>query len=293
MLPLLKTIADGHSYSFKDVCDKLAKEFNLTEEEKSITLPSGPQPLFVNRVGWARFDLKRAGLIESKTRGTLQITKIGLDALKKNPEMLNRKSLMQFNGFIEYQTISKKNKEQEIDDSANHIKTPEELIEEGFNSIKQNLSTELLEQILNSSPKFFEILVVDLLLKMGYGGSRIDAGKAIGQSGDGGIDGIIKEDKLGLDIIYIQAKKWKGPVPVKEIWDFAGALLGRKAKKGIFIATSSFPQSAYDFVSGIEHKIILIDGEKLTDLMIEYNVGVAIQNTYEIKKIDIDYFSEE
>jgi restriction system protein len=291
MLPLLRAIADGRSSSYREVVDLLADEFKLTKEERKALHPNGVVNIFYNRVAWAKTDLQKAGLIESIQRGSFQITPAGIQLLKKPPEKINRKFLMQFENFNKYQD---KSKQQSVDiDDNDHIKTPEEYIEEGYNTIKQNLSIELLEMIKSCSAKFFEILVVDLLLKMGYGGSRLDAGRAIGQSRDGGIDGIINEDKLGLDIIYIQAKKWNEQVPVKEIRDFAGALLGKKAKKGIFITTSGFPKSAYDYVSGIEHKIILIDGEKLTDLMIEHNVGVTVQNSYEIKKMDTDYFSEE
>lgn len=168
--------------------------------------------------------------------------------------------------------------------------TPEEALEYAYLKLKNDLSRDLLETIKSCSPAFFEKLMVDLITKMGYGGSRKDAGKALGKTGDGGIDGIIKEDKLGLDTIYIQAKKWENTVPVREIRDFAGALLSKKARKGIFIATSNFPKSAYEFVESIEHKIILIDGERLTNLMFEFNVGVSTQSTYEVKKIDSDYF---
>ena len=171
-------------------------------------------------------------------------------------------------------------------------KTPQELLDYSFQKITNELSIELLDIVKSCSPTFFENMVIDLVVKMGYGGSRKDAGKAIGKSGDGGIDGIINEDKLGLDTIYIQAKRWENVVPVKEIRDFAGALLGKKAKKGIFITTSHFPKSAYEYVKNIEHKIILIDGKRLTELMIENNIGLSVQMKYEVKKIDTDYFEE-
>ncbi len=170
--------------------------------------------------------------------------------------------------------------------------TPEELLEMAYQKLHTELSKEVLEIVKSCSPAFFERLVIDLLITMGYGGSRREAGQAMGKSGDGGIDGLIKEDKLGLDVIYLQAKKWENAVPVKEIRDFTGALASKKAKKGIFITTSSFPKSAYDFVSQVEYKIILIDGERLADLMIENSVGLSTINTYHVKTIDFDYFED-
>ena len=294
MLPLLKSISDGQTYLFRDVIEKLAVDFKLTDKERNELLPSGQQAVFDNRVGWARTYLKKAGLIESNKRGTLQITQRGLDALKQNSKEIDVTFLEQFSEFVEFKNINRKQiDEKKAETEIETEKTPEELLEFAYQNIRQNLSQELIEIIKNCSPRFFENLVIDLLLKMGYGGSRKDAGEAIGRTGDGGIDGIIKEDKLGLDIIYIQAKRWQNQVPVKEIRDFAGSLLGKKAKKGIFITTSNFPQNAYDYVEDIEHKIILIDGQRLAELMIEHNVGVSTQRIFDIKKLDSDYFSED
>ena len=294
MLPLLKSISDGQTYLFRDVIEKLAVDFKLTDKERNELLPSGQQAVFDNRVGWARTYLKKAGLIESNKRGTLQITQRGLDALKQNSKEIDVTFLEQFPEFVEFKNINRKQiDEKKAETEIETEKTPEELLEFAYQNIRQNLSQELIEIIKNCSPRFFENLVIDLLLKMGYGGSRKDAGEAIGRTGDGGIDGIIKEDKLGLDIIYIQAKRWQNQVPVKEIRDFAGSLLGKKAKKGIFITTSNFPQNAYDYVEDIEHKIILIDGQRLAELMIEHNVGVSTQRIFDIKKLDSDYFSED
>jgi restriction system protein len=297
MLPLLKLTSDNEIHKFREVVDSLAEQFRLTDDEKTELLPSGNQAIFDNRVGWARFYLTKAGLLKSEKRGTHQITKQGLDFLKTNPNTLRTRDLENFKAFKDFkQSIDKKNqtdtKETGIQEIEETEKTPQEALEYAFQKLKNDLSRDLLDTIKGCSPAFFEKLVVDLLTKMGYGGSRKDAGKALGKTGDGGIDGIIKEDKLGLDTIYIQAKRWENTIPVREIRDFAGALLSKKARKGIFITTSGFPQSAFEFVESIEHKIILIDGERLTDLMFEFNVGLSTNSVYEVKKIDSDYFDE-
>lgn len=297
MLPLLKTMSDEKTHKLRELIEILAVHFRLSEDEKKELLPSGSQAIFDNRVGWAKFYLEKANLLKTEKRGSYHITDLGQNFLKSNPAELRTKDLEEFKAFKEFkQSINVKN---EIDDNdqGNHengesSKTPEEALEYAYLKLKNDLSRDLLDTIKNCSPAFFEKLVIDLLTKMGYGGSRKDAGRALGKSGDGGIDGIIKEDKLGLDTIFIQAKRWENAVPVREIRDFAGALLSKKARKGIFITTSSFPQSAYEFVNSIEHKIILIDGESLTNLMFEFNVGLSTQSVYEVKRIDSDYFEE-
>jgi len=297
MLPLLKLTSDNEIHKFRDVVESLADHFKLTDEEKKELLPSGNQAIFDNRVGWARFYLTKADLLKSEKRGTHQITEQGLDFLKSKPKDLRTKDLGNFKAFSDFKnSIDKKNKSETKDSGIKEIEeteeTPEEALEYAYLKLKNDLSRDLLDTIKDCTPSFFEKLVIDLLTKMGYGGSRKDAGKALGKSGDGGIDGIIKEDKLGLDTIYIQAKRWENTVPVREIRDFAGALLSKKARKGIFITTSNFPKSAFEFVESIEHKIILIDGERLTDLMFEFNVGLSTQSTYEVKRLDSDYFDE-
>ncbi|TNE70942.1 restriction endonuclease [bacterium] len=297
MLPLLRLTSDNNIHKFRQVVDSLATHFQLTDEEKKELLPSGNQAIFDNRVGWARFYLAKANLLQSEKRGKLQITQQGLNFIKTNPKKLRTKDLENFSAFREFKSsIDKRNHSNSlnIEDLKNEEieRTPEEALEYAYQKLKNDLSRDLLDTIKNCSPSFFERLVIDLLTKMGYGGSRQDAGRALGKSGDGGIDGIIKEDKLGLDTIYIQAKRWENTVPVREIRDFAGALLSKKARKGIFITTSNFPKSAFDFVESIEHKIILINGERLTDLMFEFNVGLSIQSAYELKRIDSDYFDE-
>lgn len=296
MLPLLKLLRDGEVHKLNDVIQNLEEEFSLTEEEKRELLPSGKQAIFRNRVGWAKTYMKKAGLLETPKRAQMKISSRGIELLRSNPENLDSHSLMQFPEFIEFQLPKKKDSnsnEKSVKVDPVSSQTPEETLEYAYQELKEKLAIELINTVKEASPQFFENLVIDLLLRMGYGGSRKEAGETLGKSGDGGIDGIIKEDRLGLDIIYVQAKRWENPVPVREIRDFAGALLSKKARKGIFLTTSSFPKSAKEFVEKIEHKIILIDGERLADLMIENNVGLSVAEVYEVKRIDTDYFEEE
>lgn len=296
MLPLLKTVQDGKEYKLNDVVELLADKFKLTEEERKELLPSGQTFLFGNRVGWARTYLKKAGLLDSPKRGFICITQRGLSALKQRPKEINVTFLKQYPEFLEFQNLKRDNNTSENIQNQSEIlnQTPEEILEDSYQNIRKSLAQELLDRITRLSPTFFERLVVELLVKMGYGGSIKDAGKAIGKSGDEGIDGTIKEDKLGLDIIYIQAKRWQqgNIVGRPEIHKFVGALAGQGAKKGIFITTSSFTKDALEFVPRNETKIVLIDGYKLAQLMIDYNLGVATQHVYEVKKIDSDYFEE-
>jgi restriction system protein len=293
MLPLLKFAGDQNEHSLREAIERLADEFGLTDEERKELLPSGQQAAFDNRVGWARTYMKKAGLLKSTRRGYFQIAERGLDVLRQNPPGINAAFLRQFPEFVEFQMPQRSKiyepTEQEISDTH----TPEEEIETAYQKVRQGLATELLQTIKSCSPTFFERLVVDLLVKMGYGGTRKDAGRAIGSSGDGGIDGIINEDRLGLDTVYIQAKRWESPVGRPEIQKFAGALQGQRAKKGIFITTASFTQAAYDYVSRIDSKIVLIDGDLLARLMIDYDIGVATTASYALKRIDSDYFTEE
>jgi len=289
MLPLLKLAGDNQEHRFRDAVEAMAVEFNLTDEERRHLLPSGQQPLFNNRVGWARLYLVKAGLLASKRRGYFQITESGKKALSQKPQRIDKKFLMQFPDFVEARKAYRRKKKV---DEPEHI-TPEEALENAYQTLQEGIAADLLQNIKECSASFFERLVVDLLVKIGYGGSRKEAGQAIGRSGDEGIDGIIKEDKLGLDIIYIQAKRWEATVGRPEIQKFAGALQGQRARKGIFITTSNFSKEAMDYVKYLDTKIILIDGERMAELMIDHNVGVSPLASYEIKKIDTDYFLEE
>tara|TARA_R110000868_G_scaffold363678_1_gene626015 strand:+ start:17163 stop:18077 length:915 start_codon:yes stop_codon:yes gene_type:complete len=296
MLPLLNVMSDNKTHRLRDLVEMLATYFNLTEMERNELLPSGTQAIFDNRVGWAKFYLEKANLLKTEKRGCYSITETGKNFIESKPQTLRTKDLEKFSAYREFkQSIPQKNEAdtaQFENQETLENRTPEEALEYTYQKLKNDLSRELLETIKSCSPAFFEKMVVDMLTKMGYGGSRKDAGQALGKTGDGGIDGIIKEDKLGLDTIYIQAKRWESVVPIRDIRDFAGALLSKKARKGIFITTSGFPPSAFDFVKNIEHNIVLIDGQQLTDLMFEFNVGLSNQSTYEVKKIDFDYFDE-
>ena len=297
MLPLLKLVADKQEHKYRDLIENLATEFQVTDEERKELLASGNQAIFDNRVGWAKTYLKKAGLLDSPKRATFVITQIGLDTLKNNPDRVDAKYLRQFPAFLEFQNASRNDNdsEEEIVIVETNEQTPEENLDKAYQRIRKSLASELLNRVVELSPTFFERLVVELLVKMGYGGSIKDAGKAIGKSGDEGIDGTIKEDKLGLDIIYIQAKRWRpgNVVGRPELHKFVGALAGQGAKKGIFITTSNFTKEASEYTPKNETKIVLIDGEQLAQLMIDYNLGCTTQQIYELKKIDSDYFGEE
>lgn len=293
MLPLLRYYGDGQEHTNRDSIDTLAKEFKLTDEERRMMLPSGLQGLFDNRVNWARTYMKKAALIESPKRGVHKITKRGQDILKKQPHRIDVAYLEQFQEFKDFRALRHSKEESEESELELNSKTPEESLENAYQKICSDLAAELLQRLKACSPTFFERLVVEVIVKMGYGGTRQDAGNAIGKSGDGGIDGIIKEDKLGLDAIYIQAKRWENTVGRPDIQKFIGALAQQRAKKGLFITTSTFSAEAEDCVSRIDAKVVLINGETLAQMMIDHNVGVSTVGTYAVKKIDSDYFAEE
>lgn len=294
MLPLLRFCADSREHTNREAIETLAQEFRLTEEERKQLLPSGQQCVFENRVAWARAHMKMAGLIENTSRGIFRITNRGNQLLKKSPAEINLRVLREFPEYLEARDRNQVNKTEDAskDSDEQESKTPAERLEEAYEILRKNLASELLSQLKSASPTFFEKVVVEVIVKMGYGGSRKDAGQAIGRSGDEGIDGIIKEDRLGLDIIYIQAKRWENTVTRPEIQKFAGALQGKRARKGIFITTSDFSQNAHEYVAAIESKIILIDGQQLSQLMIDFGVGVATDAIYELKRLDSDYFTE-
>jgi len=295
MLPLLGSLADGAEHTLREVEERLAEHFMLTPAERAELLPSGQQGIFRNRIAWARTYLKKAALLESPKRGACRITARGLKTLASSPSRIDVKFLEQFPEFVEFRIASKPEHTlgvTEVAELAQAKTTPEEAIEDAHQGLRAQLATELLTRILGCSPAFFEQLVVELLVKMGYGGSRRDAGERIGQTGDGGIDGIIKEDRLGLDTIFIQAKRWQGSVGRPEIQKFVGALQGQRAKKGVFITTSSYTAEATDYASRIDTKVVLIDGKQLAGLMIDFDVGVAPAATYVVKRIDSDYFEE-
>jgi len=294
MLPLLKFCADGEEHTNRETIDSLAEEFGLTDEEQKQLLPSGQQRVFDNRIAWARAHMKMALLIENTRRGVFRITERGKEVLQKPPSKMDLRFLRRFPEYAEIRDKHQRNRTENgsTETEEQESKTPEEQLEEAYETLRGNLATELVSQLKAASPSFFEKVVVEVLVKMGYGGSRKDAGQAIGRSGDEGIDGIIKEDRLGLDIIYIQAKKWENTISRPEIQKFAGALQGKRARKGIFITTSDFSKSAQEYVSSIDSKIILIDGQQLAQHMIDFNVGAATEAIYELKRLDSDYFND-
>lgn len=295
MRPLLEAHADGKEHLNRDLVAQLGEQFGLTEEERREMLPSGGARLFDNRIGWAKSHITQAGLLISPRRAISAITDRGREALRIHTERIDLRVL---NGFEEYREFRNRRKNAEDDESdtseteIQDAQTPEELLENAYLQVRRQVEAELLSQIKSSPPEFLERVVVDLVVRMGYGGSRKDAGEALGRSGDEGIDGIIKEDPLGLDIIYLQAKRWEGTVGRPEIQKFAGALQGQRARKGIFITTSTFSSDALEYTSRIETKIILIDGPRLAKLMFDHGVGVATASNYEVKRIDSDYFTD-
>ena len=293
MLPLLRLLGDGQEHSLRDAEEALAANFKLTETERAELLPSGQQGIFKNRIGWARTYLKKAGLLEAPKRGVFKITDRGSRTLASNPGRIDGKYLEQFKEFTEFREASRTAAgNADLPEALSPTATPEEVIEIAHQGLREQLGQELLARILGCSPTFFEQLVVELLVKMGYGGSRRDAGERIGQTGDGGIDGIIKEDRLGLDTIFIQAKRWQGTVGRPEIQKFVGALQGQRARKGVFITTSNYTAEAVDYVARIDTKVVLIDGKQLASLMIDFDVGVSVAASYIVKRVDSDYFEE-
>ncbi|MHC1720883.1 MAG: restriction endonuclease [Clostridiaceae bacterium] len=296
MKPILLLLKDETPHKRSDMYEKFAIQFRLTEEEKEEWLPSGKQQVYKNRIGWALTYLKKANLIESPTRATFTITDSGKSVLKGNPEVVDQEYLMKFDSFKGF----KKNIDDSVNDDQQIVDTPsgespQDMLDRAYKAITSTLTDDVLNEVMNQSPDFFEKLVVDLLVTMGYGGSKIENSQVLGKTGDEGIDGVIKEDKLGFDKIYIQAKRWdiERTVGRPEIQKFVGALTGQGATKGAFITTAGFSKDAKEYVSK-QHacKIVLIDGQTLAALMIEHDLGVSVESTYRIKKIDFDYFND-
>ncbi|MEB3215124.1 MAG: restriction endonuclease [Nostocales cyanobacterium 94392] len=290
MTPFLKVLENGETKHIRTIIDEVITLEKLTPQQCAVKLPSQNDTQVVNRIAWVRTYLYKGGLIQQVTRGNYRITKEGIEVLKR-PERINVKFLKTLEPFKQWmQTFSKDKIAEVVESDEEDIRTPHEKLDSAYNTIMDEVAAELLDRLKKSTPAFFEKLVVDVLLAMGYGGFDSSNGEVTKYSGDGGIDGIIKEDKLGLDTIYIQAKRWENVVTISAVRDFAGSLLSKKARKGVFITTSTFPKSAYDFVDSIDPTIILIDGEQLTKMMIEYGVSVTVTKRYEIKRIDSDYF---
>jgi restriction system protein len=293
MLPIMKIAADGKEHINSEVWEALAVEFELTDDDLKERLSSG-QSTFKNRAAWARSHLKMGDLTENTGRGTFRITERGQAVLKCNPQRIDARFLMQFPDYdLNRGRPRRESLGETRTESETEIQTPEEKLESIYQDMRHKLADDLLDRIKNSSPDFFEELVVNLLVTMGYGGNLYDAGKAIGRSGDGGIDGMIKEDKLGLDAIYIQAKRWESTVGRPVVQAFVGSLEGVRARKGVLITTSQFSPDAREYVNRIGMKIVLIDGHELADLMIDYGVGVSPHATYIVKRVDLDFFGED
>lgn len=296
MLPLVKMMSDGQEYSLTQMVNFLAIQFGLTEEDLTERIPSGRQARFYNRVAWATTHLKKAVVIVNTRRGIFRITPRGSKLLSENLARIDLPILVKFPEYAEFRNFNRTSKIKAVaaDETSVIKRTPDELLDESYQAIRDSLASEVLDTVKSGTPEFFEKLVVDLLVKMGYGGNREEASASLTRrSGDEGIDGIINEDRLGLDTIYIQAKKWEGSVSRPEIQKFAGALQGKRSKKGVFITTSDFTKEARDYASIIDSKIILINGKELSELMIDYNVGVSVTKSFEIKRVDSDYFVEE
>ena len=298
MLPLLRALEDCADHPVSEVRERIAREMALTEEDRAELLPSGKQAIFDNRLGWAKTYVEKAGLLTTVKRGVYRITDGGRRLLAQKPEAVNKQVLLKFEMFRTFVQQRQDGQSMVNDDTVTVTDlsaTPEETLEKSYQAIRKKVEADLLDAMKQASPQFFERLVVELLVKMGYGGTLEDAGRAlaVGRSHDGGIDGIIKEDHLGLDAIYVQAKRWQATVGRPEVQAFAGSLEGERARKGIFLTTSTFSKEARDYVKRIERKIVLVDGPQLAGYMFDFGIGVNPVSSFEIKRVDGDYFSEE
>jgi restriction system protein len=294
MLPFLEVLEDGKERTMRDVTELLSQRFNLTDKERQEHLPSGPQGLFYNRVAWAKTHLKHAGLIENPIRGQVAISEEGRKVLLSKPSSINCRFLKQ---YPSYRAFIGQTQGQDDEENGKGViespQTPLELLDASFNTLRAATAEDLLARLKTCSPAFFEQVVVQLLHAMGYGGVAADA-SVTGKSGDGGIDGVIKEDRLGLDVVCIQAKRWEDSVGRPVIQGFVGSMDYIRAKKGVILTTSQFTKDALNFVERIEgKKVVLIDGPTLASLMIEHNVGVKLKKVYELKEVSNDFFDED
>lgn len=296
MRPLLAEVADGRDHSVKSIRTALADHFSLTDDDINALIPSGRVTSFQNRVGWATTYLYRCGLLERPTRAVYRITDRGKQTLDQHPDRVDLKVLAQFDEFHDFRqarSTTPSDDQGGPPSEASDNQTPEERVDSAYRELRSVLAADLLDRVLELSPDRFEQLVLDVLHGMGYGGSRDDAAERLGRSGDEGVDGVIREDRLGLDLIYVQAKKWNNPVGRPEIQKFFGALHGKRATKGVFMTTSTFSSGAIEYAEGVTPRIILVDGKELAQLMIEHQVGVSLSRRYELKRIDLDYFATE
>jgi len=298
MRPLLVAMQDGQDHPIKQVRAQLAAEFNLSDDELAELLPSGRAKTFSNRVGWATTYLYRTGLLERPKRSVYRITERGRDVLKSNPIRIDLKVLAQFPELKQFQEAKGDTSDAPAAAAAPTTdaldeQTPEERVESAYRELRAALSAEVLERVSEQTPEFFEQLVLDVLTAIGYGGTREGAAQRLGKSGDGGVDGVIREDRLGLDQIYVQAKRWRDVVGRPEIQKFFGALHGQRATKGVFITTSGFSKEAIEYADNVTPRVILVDGKELAELMIDHDVGVSVARTFRLKRLDLDYFASD
>ena len=293
MRPILEFLSDGQVHTNAECRQAVAEKFGLSKEEQMKLLPSGRQPILTNRISWAIVHMSRAELIERPGRGQSQISQRGGELLSTHAGKVTMKTLFQFSEYAEFRRKKRPEDTESLHSDVSSEETPEETLESAYQQLRKELALELVDTVKKCPPGFFERLVVELLVNMGYGGSMKDAGMALGRSGDEGIDGIIKEDRLGLDVIYLQAKRWEGTVGRPEIQRFVGALHGKHARKGVFLTTGEFAQTARDYVQGLDSKVVLIGGAELGELMIDFNIGVSLRAAYQVKRLDSDYFADE
>jgi restriction system protein len=294
MRPLLAALEDGEDRAIGSIRATLAAEFELGQEDLDERIPSGRVTTFQNRVGWAATYLYRTKLVDRPKRATYRITQRGRETLGAHSERVDLKILSAFPEFEEFRQAKASAAGENSEASPptdNDAQTPEERIVGAYRELRSALAGDLLDRVLEQTPEFFEQLVLDVLQAMGYGGSREDAAQRLGRSGDEGVDGVIREDRLGLDLIYVQAKRWTNVVGRPEIQRFFGALHGRRATKGVFITTSGFSREALEYAEGVSPRVILVHGQELAQLMIEHGVGVTVSRKYEIKRLDLDYFA--
>jgi restriction system protein len=293
MLPMLRLAAEsnGQPLAIKTAVEVIAGQMGLSEEDRTELLPSGRQSRFTNRVNWTASHLRAAKLLESAGRGLVVITDRGKELLASNPPAINLKTLMQFPEFQEFRGGG--NGEVTEEKEAETTDTPEEAIEKSYKALRSEIVADVLARLKTCTPTFFEQIVVQLVVRMGYGGSLKDAGQAVGKSHDGGIDGVIKQDKLGLDVVYLQAKRWENTVGRREVQQFAGALAGQQANRGVFITTSDFSSEAVAYAKQVATKIVLMNGRQLAEYMFDHDLGVTSTLTLSLKKIDSDFFEEE
>jgi len=299
MLPILTMLGDGHPQRVRDIMQTLADQFRLSPEDLEERVPNGSQTRFYNRTNWALTYMAKAGLVTRVPRAHARITDEGLNLVASHPTEVSVRTLRRYETFRQFEERKRPGPAggaaERLAPTATEreVATPDELMESAYRSIREDLADELLERVRACPPSFFEQLVVDVLVSMGYGGSLEDAGAAIGRTGDGGIDGTIKEDRLGLDVVCIQAKRWEGTVGRPVVQAFVGSMEGRQATKGVLITTSSFSRDAEEYVNRIQRRIVLVDGRRLAELMIDHDVGVATKRTYAVKRVDSDYFPED